>query len=106
MFCYNIPNFTFKLYVSLRTKFAFIYCYSRYFFLKSTATAATPALRSIFSEVLWKLMLEPEFGKFPANIYMFKVNNICSMSTIETLEKGGKWEICSKLTIKTPERRQ
>ena len=27
----------------------------------------------------------------------------CSKSTIETLEKG---EICSKLTIKTPERRQ
>ena len=28
----------------------------------------------------------------------------CSKSTIETLRK--KYEICSKLTIKTPERRQ
>ena len=35
--------------------------------------------------------------KNPANIYLFK-------STIETL--GKRYEICSKLIIKTPERRQ
>ena len=35
-------------------------------------------------------------NSFPANIYLFKVNN-------RTTKKWG--EICSKLTIKTPERR-
>ena len=34
---------------------------------------------------------------FPANIYLFKVNN----KSIRN-----RCEICSKLTIKTPERRQ
>ena len=33
---------------------------------------------------------------FPANIYLLKVNN---------RNTGKKWDICSKLIIKTPERR-
>ena len=35
-------------------------------------------------------------SKFPAGIYMFKVNNRNTRT---------RYEICSKLTIKTPERR-
>ena len=36
-------------------------------------------------------------GTYPANIYLFKVDNKNSRK---------RYEICSKLTIKTPERRQ
>ena len=36
------------------------------------------------------------FNSFPANIYLFKVNNRNTRK---------RCEICSKLTIKTPERR-
>ena len=35
--------------------------------------------------------------EYPANIYLFKVNNGNTRK---------KYKICSKLTIKTPERRQ
>ena len=47
---------------------------------------------------LWRLQIYSSGpGNYPANIYLFKVNN-------RDIRK--RCEICSKLTIKIPERRQ
>ena len=48
------------------------------------------------SEELQNVEIRFQLSIFPANIYFFK-------ATIEILEKGVK--ICSKATLKTPERR-
>ena len=55
----------------------------------------------IGSKIVYSNWFQIEIQKvgryFPANIYLFKVDNIITRK---------RYEICSKLTIKTPERRQ
>ena len=50
----------------------------------------------IFSEIFKNLQEPTDFRDCPANIYLFKVSN---------RNAGKTYEICSKLTIKTLERR-
>ena len=52
----------------------------------------------------WKSRKAFFYFSFLINIVITQLTFTCSNSTIETLEKS--CEICSKLTIKTPERRQ
>ena len=52
----------------------------------------------LFAQLRWNMMSQRQINvKYPAGIYLLKVNNRNTRT---------RCEICSKLTIKTPERRQ
>ena len=50
-----------------------------------------------YAEDIYTYIAKTTLNRFPANIYLFKVSNRNTRK---------RCEICSKLTVKTPERRQ
>ena len=72
-------------------------CNQMPYFKEGSRVSVIQILRVNWERVRKMGKISGAYGPFPVGIYLFKVNNKSTRT---------KCEICSKLTIKTPERRQ